>query len=186
MTQFTSDFSAVSVTAKDPGASSTTCCTHSETAKFLAILQGGISFQNSLRSNYASQSVTRCRIWLVCTLQNQFCTLGKWTKPGWALWINTLNHRTADAGRVVWSPFGSALELLKARLAYKGKGEEGSSYLCLFIPCMTRLPATFRKGPTFPLIFLFPLTDVENKLVSLTSLTSIKFQAGFAFSTVYS
>lgn len=51
ITWFTSDFTAVSVTAKEPGANGTMCYTHSETAKFLAVLQSGISFQNSLRPN---------------------------------------------------------------------------------------------------------------------------------------
>lgn len=171
-------FSAISVTARDPGGSSTTCCTHSETAEFLSVLQGCISFQDSLWSNYTPWSVTLCHIWLVCTLQNQFCTWGKWTKPGGTLCINTLNLH-GWCWRVVWSPFGSVLELLKTRLAYKVWGEEGIHYLCLFIPCVIRLLATFSKGPTFLLTFTFPLTYLENKPLSLASLTHIKFQTCF-------
>lgn len=36
------------------------CVSHSETAKFLAGLQGGISFQDRLRSSYTPQSVSLC------------------------------------------------------------------------------------------------------------------------------
>lgn len=61
--QFTPGFAAAPATAKKPGASGTMCFTCSVTAKFLAALLGGISFQDSLGSSCTPGSLSPCPLY---------------------------------------------------------------------------------------------------------------------------